>query len=54
MTVTLVLLLDFRFRVDIVPSLLNVAGVLWGMLVTAVIALLLAPLMESRTNANLT
>jgi len=42
--VTLVLLLDFRFKVDIVPSLLNVAGVLWGMFVTAVIALLLAPL----------
>jgi hypothetical protein len=44
--VTLVLLLDFRFRVDIVPSLLNVAGVLWGMFVTALIALLLAPLVE--------
>jgi hypothetical protein len=32
--------------VDIVPSLLNVAGVLWGMFVTALIALLLAPLVE--------
>jgi len=44
--VTLVLLLDFRFKVDIVPSLLSVAGVLWGMFVTALIALLLAPLVE--------
>jgi len=34
-TVTLVLLLDVRFTIDIVPSLLNVAGVLWGMFVTA-------------------
>jgi hypothetical protein len=34
-TVTLVLLLDVRFMTDIVPSLLNVAGVLWGMFVTA-------------------
>jgi hypothetical protein len=40
--VTLVLLLDVRFVIDIVPSLLAVAGVLWGMFVTAVIALLLA------------
>ena len=45
-TVTLVLLLDVRFTIDIVPSLLNVAGVLWGMFVTALIALLLAPLVE--------
>jgi hypothetical protein len=45
-TVTLVLLLDVRFLVDIVPSLLNVAGVLWGMFITALIALLLAPLVE--------
>jgi hypothetical protein len=44
--VTLALLLDVRFLVDVVPSLLNVAGVLWGMFVTAVIALLLAPLVE--------
>jgi hypothetical protein len=44
--VTLVLLLDVRFMTDIVPSLLNVAGVLWGMFVTALIALLLAPLVE--------
>jgi hypothetical protein len=43
-TVTLVLLLDVRFSVDILPSLLNVAGVLWGMFVTALIALLLAQL----------
>jgi hypothetical protein len=43
-TVTLVLLLDVRFLVDIVPSLLNVAGVLWGMFVTALIALLLSQL----------
>jgi hypothetical protein len=42
--VTLVLLLDVRFVIDIVPSLLNVAGVLWGMFVTALIALLLAQL----------
>jgi len=47
-TVTLVLLLDVRFLVDIVPSLLNVAGVLWGMFVTALIALVLAPLLEQR------
>jgi hypothetical protein len=40
--------LDVRFSVDIVPSLLNVAGVLWGMFVTALIALLLAPLVEQR------
>jgi hypothetical protein len=45
-TVTLVLLPDVRFMTDIVPSLLNVAGVLWGMFVTALIALLLAPLVE--------
>jgi hypothetical protein len=44
--VTLALLLDVRFLVDIVPSFLNVAGVLWGMFVTALIALLLAPLLE--------
>jgi len=43
--VTLVLLLDVRFTVDIVPSLLNVAGALWGFFVTALIALLLAPLL---------
>ena len=41
--VTLVLLPDFRFTIDIVPSLLNVAGAMWGFLVTALIALLLAP-----------
>lgn len=45
-TVTLVLLLDVRFTIDIVPSLLNVAGALWGFLVTALIALLLASLVE--------
>jgi hypothetical protein len=39
-----VLLLDVRFTIDIVPSLLNVAGAMWGFLVTAVIALALAPL----------
>jgi hypothetical protein len=43
-TVTLVLLLDVRFTIDIVPSLLNVAGAMWGFLVSALIALLLAPL----------
>lgn len=42
--VTLVLLLDVQFTTDIVPSLLNVAGVLWGMFITALIALLLARL----------
>jgi hypothetical protein len=46
--VTLVLLLDVRFMVDIVPSLLNVAGVLLGMFVTALLALLLAPWMEKQ------
>jgi hypothetical protein len=45
-TVTLVLLLDVRFTIDIVPSLLNVAGAMWGFLVTALIALLLAPLLK--------
>jgi hypothetical protein len=40
-TVTLVLLQGVRFTTSIVPSLLNVAGVLWGLLVTALIALLL-------------
>ena len=45
-TVTLVLLRDVRFKIDIVPSLLNVAGAMWGFLVTALIALLLAPLVE--------
>ena len=45
-TVTLVLLLDVRFTIDIVPSLLNVAGAMWGFLVTALVALLLAPLVE--------
>ncbi len=47
-TVTLVLLLDFRFTIDIVPSLLNVAGAMWGFLVTALIALALAPLAEQQ------
>jgi hypothetical protein len=47
-TVTLVLLLDVRFTIDIVPSLLNVAGAMWGFLVTALIALLLAPLVEQQ------
>ena len=47
-TVTLVLLLDVRFMTDIVPSLLNVAGAMWGFLVTALIALLLAPLVEQQ------
>jgi hypothetical protein len=47
-TVTLVLLQDVRFMTDIVPSLLNVAGVSWGMFVTALIALLLAPVVEQR------
>jgi len=46
--VTLVLLLDVRFTIDIVPSLLNVAGVLWGMFVTALTALVLAPLLEQQ------
>jgi hypothetical protein len=44
-SVTLVLLLDVRFVIDIVPSLLNVAGALWGTFVTALVALLMAPLM---------
>jgi hypothetical protein len=47
-TVTLVLLLNVRFVIDIVPSLLNVAGALWGTFVTAFIAWLLAPLVERR------
>ena len=47
-TVTLVLLLDVRFTIDIVPSLLNVAGALWGFLVTALIALVLAPSLEQQ------
>jgi hypothetical protein len=47
-TVTLVLLLDVRFTIDIVPSLLNVAGAMWGFLVTALIALLLASLLEQQ------
>jgi hypothetical protein len=47
-TVTLVLLLDVRFTIDIVPSLLNVAGAMWGFLVTALIALLLALLLEQQ------
>jgi len=47
-TVTLVLLLDVRFTIDIVPSLLNVAGAMWGFLVTALIALLLVPLLEQQ------
>jgi hypothetical protein len=45
-SVTLVLLLDVRFMIDIVPSLLNVAGALWGTFVTALVALLMVPLME--------
>jgi hypothetical protein len=45
-SVTLVLLQDVRFMTDIVPSLLNVAGVFWGMFVAALIALLLAPVVE--------
>ena len=51
-TVTLVLLLDIRFMVDIIPSLLNVAGVLWGMFVTALTALLLAPLVEQQAESQ--
>jgi hypothetical protein len=47
-TVALVLLPDVRFMTSIVPSLLAVAGVLWGLFVTALIALLLAPLVERR------
>ena len=47
-TVTLVLLLDVRFTIDIVPSLLNVAGALWGFLVTALMALMLAPLLKQQ------
>ena len=47
-SVTLVLLQDVRFMTDIVTSLLNVAGVFWGMFVTALIALLLAPVLEQR------
>ena len=43
---TLILLPDFRFGTDIVPGLLNVAGMLLGMFVTALIALLLAPVVE--------
>jgi hypothetical protein len=31
-----------------VPSLLNVAGAMWGFLVTALVALLLAPLLEQQ------
>src|SRR4029077_6787162 len=46
--VTLVLLLDVRFTIDIVPSLLNIAGAMWGFLVTALIALLLASLLEQQ------
>jgi hypothetical protein len=44
--VTLVLLQDASFNVDIVPGLLNVAGVLWGTFVTALIALLMTLAME--------
>jgi hypothetical protein len=51
--VTLVLLPDFRFTIDIVPSLLNVAGAMWGFLVTADRAKMLAPLLvEQPLNAN--
>jgi hypothetical protein len=50
--VTLVLLLDVRFTIDIVPSLLNVAGAMWGFLVTALIALLLAPLVEQQAEGQ--
>ena len=49
--VALVLLPDFRFTIDIIPSLLAVAGVLWGLFVTALIALLLARLVEPREQA---
>jgi hypothetical protein len=45
-TVTLVLLPGVQFTTSIVPSLLTVAGVLWGLFVTALIAVLLAPLIE--------
>lgn len=44
--VTLALLSDVRFTIDIVPSLLSVAGILWGTFVTALMALLMAPLVE--------
>jgi hypothetical protein len=44
--VTLILLPDVRFVTEIVPGLLNVAGMLLGMFVTALIALLLAPVVE--------
>jgi hypothetical protein len=45
-TVTVVLLPASRFIVDIVPTLLLVAGALWGKFFTALVALLLAPLVE--------
>jgi hypothetical protein len=47
--VTLILLPDVRFETDIVSSLLNVAGMLLGFFVTALIALLLAPVVERHT-----
>ena len=47
--VTLILLPDVRFVTDIVSSLLNVAGMLLGMFVTALIAVLLAPVVERHT-----
>ena len=47
-TVALVLLPDVHFTTNIVPSLLAVTGVLWGLFVTALVALLLAPLVERR------
>lgn len=40
--ITLVLLQDVRFTINIIPSLLGVAGVLWGIFVTAAIALWLS------------
>jgi hypothetical protein len=44
--VTVALLQDFKMVVDIRPTLLNVAGVLLGVFVTAAIGRLLAPLVE--------
>jgi hypothetical protein len=40
--ITLVLIQDVRFTIDIIPSLLGVAGALWGTFVTAAIASLLS------------
>jgi hypothetical protein len=50
--ITLVLMQDARFTIDIIPSLLGVVGAFWGTFVTATTALLLSWLGGPHVNAD--